>query len=105
MMAELVPIVSKLRDARLALNMSVEALAGAIQCTPESIRKWENGYNYPRLIWLDKWAQALGFSVQLIWNGQLAAECLLCGEWVQPVDVMGHKTCPACSSIMEVCCE
>lgn len=104
-MPEPAPIVKQLVDARLKLALSVEAVAGAIQTTPETIRNWESGRNHPRIIWLDKWAQALGFTVHLIWNGKLARECLYCGEWVQPVNVMGHLTCPACNSIMEVCCE
>ena len=59
------PIIKKLVEARLAWDLTTEAIASRAGCSINHFRHLENGSNVPGFKLLNSWASALGYEVAL----------------------------------------
>ena len=59
-------IITKLRDRRLDLGLSITSLAGQIGCTKQLMCEWEGGKVAPGLSSLMRWARALDAGVKIV---------------------------------------
>ncbi len=54
-----------LRDERVARNLEPESLSASLGLHPHVIARWEEGTQRPRLSSAVRWAEALGFEIQI----------------------------------------
>ena len=58
-------LVGTLVERRKALGISQRQLDGMIGVSESMVAKWESGMRFPTTKSLERWAQALGYTVQL----------------------------------------
>ncbi len=58
-------IVNKLKEIRKAKNIPLEQVAEQINCNFRTMRYWEAGSRNPIPMWLERWADALGYQLVL----------------------------------------
>ena len=59
------PVISRLTEARLAWGIDRADMAARIGCAVCCLQGWENGEHAPRIDALSKWADALGYNLNL----------------------------------------
>ena len=62
-------IGKKIRELRIARNLTQEALAAELSVTPQAISKWETGKGLPDITLLESLAKALGVSLPELFSG------------------------------------
>jgi transcriptional regulator with XRE-family HTH domain len=59
------PIIEQLKNLRISLDMTQQAVAQLMGAKQSMVSEWESGNKQPRLASLHRWAEALGYDLTL----------------------------------------